>query len=911
MKAHRETLSGCATASRRRRAGGARRPSSTAADRAGRRASTSRTTRPSEAIEADEDAAVEAATVVGAAEALSRRSARGARRGRRHAGAGRAGTRAGRMRACDWLVDWIRAQHARRRRLERAPADHLHRMGGHAALARAAAARSARGHRPRRRAHRHLHRRHRQDGARSVKRAFNADPAKEPLRILLCTDAAREGINLQTRCADLVHFDLPWNPSRLEQRNGRIDRKLQPAKEVVLPLLPLRAARGGHRARGAGAQDRDDPRRSSAPPARCSSERIARAAGERPASPRRGRGARREDRGRDRRRAARRAPAREMDDERARAHERLLQEQQDAAARRWRTRASASASTPTISSASSAWRWRGRHLARPRRAARPSASHDLRVSIPPHPAFAQDAGWDDAFDELRRAARASAASGSASGASDAPVRAIAFEPPAADDGRDAPRASCRSISSTAWSAGCCRASVAGLPGGPVARLVIDRPRGAAARRADRAASPSTAPAPRACTRRSSRSRRLERGRARRQAAARRSAQSGEETTLDQLEEALRDAPRRAADRRRARVQALVERDIADLRADARATRAERRAKAPRRDLPKRGEREAEALAELLEGSASGSPKAARRVRPDQLAASGCRRARSGASARPTGGTGSSRLARLETELASEPARVRAAYEVACRSGWSRSASSISGRRPAERDAPTHASIPTLEWLDHVQPVGLVVGADVLRELGLAPVRQTPARHGEAVADARRRRTPTGPALHDPWAFFEQVLGWEARHVAGSAGRAGAARRSRRAPARARHDAGADLGGRGTGAGRRPLAAPGPHRAAGIDPDARGALDGWEATPHQRFERLLRETGVGAGDRCVDATTRAAARLRAARRDLRLALLPAARARHRRRPADARRAEAAARPRSACSPTPPSAGCRRC
>jgi hypothetical protein len=52
------------------------------------------------------------------------------------------------------------------------------------------------------------------------------------LRILLCTDAAREGINLQTRCRDLIHFDLPWNPSRLEQRNGRIDRKLQPADRV-------------------------------------------------------------------------------------------------------------------------------------------------------------------------------------------------------------------------------------------------------------------------------------------------------------------------------------------------------------------------------------------------------------------------------------------------------------------------------------------------------------------------------------------------------------------------------------------------------------------------------------------------------------------------------------------------------
>jgi SNF2 family DNA or RNA helicase len=66
----------------------------------------------------------------------------------------------------------------------------------------------------------------------AIKRAFNADPAKHPLRILLCTDAAREGINLQTFCADLFHFDVPWNPSRMEQRNGRIDRKLQPSPEV-------------------------------------------------------------------------------------------------------------------------------------------------------------------------------------------------------------------------------------------------------------------------------------------------------------------------------------------------------------------------------------------------------------------------------------------------------------------------------------------------------------------------------------------------------------------------------------------------------------------------------------------------------------------------------------------------------
>ena len=70
------------------------------------------------------------------------------------------------------------------------------------------------------------------DRREAIKRAFNADPAVEPLRILICTDAAREGINLQTRCHDLIHVDLPWNPSRLEQRNGRIDRKLQPSAKV-------------------------------------------------------------------------------------------------------------------------------------------------------------------------------------------------------------------------------------------------------------------------------------------------------------------------------------------------------------------------------------------------------------------------------------------------------------------------------------------------------------------------------------------------------------------------------------------------------------------------------------------------------------------------------------------------------
>ena len=70
------------------------------------------------------------------------------------------------------------------------------------------------------------------DEREEIKQAFNGDPAKYPVRILIATDAAREGLNLQAHCWNLFHFDVPWNPSRMEQRNGRIDRKLQPKPEV-------------------------------------------------------------------------------------------------------------------------------------------------------------------------------------------------------------------------------------------------------------------------------------------------------------------------------------------------------------------------------------------------------------------------------------------------------------------------------------------------------------------------------------------------------------------------------------------------------------------------------------------------------------------------------------------------------
>jgi hypothetical protein len=42
--------------------------------------------------------------------------------------------------------------------------------------------------------------------------------------ILVSTDSLAEGLNLHRRCFHLIHLDLPYNPNRLEQRNGRIDR---------------------------------------------------------------------------------------------------------------------------------------------------------------------------------------------------------------------------------------------------------------------------------------------------------------------------------------------------------------------------------------------------------------------------------------------------------------------------------------------------------------------------------------------------------------------------------------------------------------------------------------------------------------------------------------------------------------
>lgn len=60
---------------------------------------------------------------------------------------------------------------------------------------------------------------------------------EEGCRILLATDAASEGLNLQEHCCRLYHFELPWNPNRLEQRNGRIDRHGQTRSPIIRYLF--------------------------------------------------------------------------------------------------------------------------------------------------------------------------------------------------------------------------------------------------------------------------------------------------------------------------------------------------------------------------------------------------------------------------------------------------------------------------------------------------------------------------------------------------------------------------------------------------------------------------------------------------------------------------------------------------
>jgi hypothetical protein len=142
-----------------------------------------------------------------------------------------------------------------------------------------------------------------------------------------------------------------------------------------------------------------------------------------------------------------------------------------------------------------------------------------------------------------------------------------------------------------------------------------------------------------------------------------------------------------------------------------------------------------------------------------------------------------------------------------------------------------------DWIGYLQPAGLVVAPAVLTRLGLSPEPQGPG-DTAAAADALARLT-----AGEGFALFRDLLGWPAARVAGAPGgpplpdtlvRSLRDGETLLAPTFAVQDA--------TGAVQLLVRIEEPD----LNLDRRGTLDGWEATAHQRFERLLRETGVLAG-----------------------------------------------------------------
>ena len=70
-----------------------------------------------------------------------------------------------------------------------------------------------------------------------VRKARIDDMESSSKKVLVATDCLSEGINLQDQFTAVLHYDLPWNPNRLEQREGRIDRYGQTAETVKAYLL--------------------------------------------------------------------------------------------------------------------------------------------------------------------------------------------------------------------------------------------------------------------------------------------------------------------------------------------------------------------------------------------------------------------------------------------------------------------------------------------------------------------------------------------------------------------------------------------------------------------------------------------------------------------------------------------------
>ncbi|MGH9330640.1 MAG: helicase-related protein [Vicinamibacterales bacterium] len=73
--------------------------------------------------------------------------------------------------------------------------------------------------------------------SRDERRAASTALNEGSVTLLLATDAAGEGLNLHYRCRWVINFELPWNPARLEQRAGRVDRYGQRRRPHAMHLV--------------------------------------------------------------------------------------------------------------------------------------------------------------------------------------------------------------------------------------------------------------------------------------------------------------------------------------------------------------------------------------------------------------------------------------------------------------------------------------------------------------------------------------------------------------------------------------------------------------------------------------------------------------------------------------------------
>lgn len=488
------------------------------------------------------------------------------------------------------------------------------------------------------------------DRREELKRRFNADPANDPLRILLCTDAAREGINLQARCHDLIHFDLPWNPARLEQRNGRIDRKLQPSPEVwcryfiyaqreediVLKALIEKTERIRDQLGSAGqviaARVTDRLAREGI----VAAARLAREV---------------EAEGDDS--SVRRAQE-EMDDETERRRARQARELDDLRRHLEQSRERVGVEPEELRSVvATALARAGAPLGPPEAVVEGTLLFRLD---PVSPAFAT-AGWPDALDTLRVRRRSRADRSLKEWRAAAPLRALSFQPAVTPEGADAEgvvqlhlehrlvRRLLGRFLSQGFQSGLSRACVVLGPGAQPRVVLIGRLAlyGPGAARLHEEMVTVTAPW-------------TEAGRG--ATPLKLFGARGEETTLTQVEAALRD-PRRPPPTAVERVRAWAAKDAADLEPELRRRAAEAH-EAAAKALAERGEREAADLRALIAAQRARVAEVEAAPEDTQLDLFGAEEA---AQRRRDRLHWRRKLADLDAQLEAEPQRLREGYAV--------------------------------------------------------------------------------------------------------------------------------------------------------------------------------------------------------------------------------------------------------